>query len=167
MPLSRLAAVVFRVGDEMRRQHDGVPLQQLDRLGQLPVDEGVGIEVEDGGDPRLLQDVAEQVWLGGAVQLQDAVLEAEARKVRYREPLELDQLERFALGGELPFVPVRQRHEEPRARVMAQERLGDHARVREMVLGNDGAGGQPGGPIHEGRRAGYARKRRCFNRNTR
>ena len=61
--------------------------------GQLPVDEGVGIEVEDGRNSRLLQDMAQQVRLGGAVELQDVVLEAEAGKVRDRQPLELDQLE--------------------------------------------------------------------------
>src|SRR5207247_305188 len=76
-------------------------------------------------------------------------LEAEARKVRYPEAFQLDQLERLALGGELALVPVRQQHEEPGPRVVPGERLADHTGVPKTVLRHDRAGRQPGRAIHE------------------
>ncbi len=131
------------VGD-VRRQHDAVLAGELLDLVERSVDLDVGVEV--GGDvPAVREQPPEQPRLHCGRELEDVVDHRHPPELLVVEP---DLRRKEGLEG-LPFSARRSRrvdheHREARIGMMDQERLGEHAGMRQIVSRDDRAGFQGG-----------------------
>ena len=97
----------------------------------------------------------EEERLDRGVDLEQAVLEREGREVGDAEVLREEQRERLRRGVEPALDAVGEEDPEARPGVVLAERLRQHAGERQVVLGDDGAGGERahrGGPSARRRR---------------
>jgi hypothetical protein len=122
---------------QVGRENDGAPTQQLERGGELADHETFLLQERRAGKS-LLQEVRQQIRGGRVHQLLPRVVEAEAREIRNAEIGEAQDLERLRGGIEVPIGLVREEHEERSLGMVAAERVHEHAREREGALGHDG-----------------------------
>src|SRR6266852_9527216 len=122
---------------QVGRENDGAPAQQLEHRGELADHETFLLQKGRAGKPSL-QQVRQQVRSGRVHQLLPRVVEAEAREIRYAEIGEAQDLERLGGGIEVPVDLVREEHEERSLGMITSERVREHAREREKALGHDG-----------------------------
>ncbi len=120
-------------------------LDERRELVESSGDLDVGIEVDHVGQLVAGEEVLQEEGLDRRVALEQRVLEEKRRQAGdVAEILRLDQGERLFGGIEVAVHAVDEEHEEAALGVVLEERARQHPGEREVVLGDDGAGGERG-----------------------